>query len=262
MNEKIKDEFSALVDTVRILRGPNGCPWDKEQTHDSLKKFAIEETYEVVDAIESGDPKLIEDELGDLMLQILLHAQIAEECGDFNIADVCKRLREKLQRRHPHVFSGIEVSGIDEIWKNWEAIKKSEPGYDERKSALDGVPNHLPALMKAAKISKKAAKTGFDWPNISSVMDKLREEMAELEEAIDSNDREHISNEIGDMLFTLVNIARFMDIDPEQSLRDMLERFRSRFQSIEKHAIENGKMINEMTIEEMDMVWDKCKQGK
>ena len=159
-------EFLELVEAIRTLRGPQGCPWDREQTHASLASYLIEETYEAVEAIESGCPEKIEDEMGDILLQVLLHSQIASESEEFDIAHVCRRLREKLIRRHPHVFSEVEVSGIDEIWRNWEQIKRAEPGHEERMSALDGVPKALPALMRALKISKKAARTGFEWPDV------------------------------------------------------------------------------------------------
>ena len=259
MSERIKVKFAELVEAIAVLRSPEGCPWDKEQTHDSLKQYSIEETYELVEAIENGDPDKIEDELGDVLLQVVLHSQIATEAGQFDIADVCSRITSKLIRRHPHVFSGLEVSGIDEIWKNWESIKSCEPGYEERKSALDGVPKTLPALMRAAKMSKKAAKTGFDWPEISAVVDKLKEETCELEAAIKNNDKENIKEEIGDLLFTVVNIARFEGVDPEEALRDMLAKFQSRFNKIEHHANKTGRDINDMTLDEMDKIWNESK---
>lgn len=262
MSDKITKEFEELVRTVAILRSPGGCPWDKEQTHDSLKKYAIEETYEVIEAIESGDPKKIEDELGDLLLQVLLHAQIASESEQFDIGDVCRVIREKLQRRHPHVFADVEISGVEDVLYNWEQIKKGEPGYDQRKSVLDGVPKSLPALMRAAEISKKAARTGFDWPDVDSILDKLREETRELEEAINRGISKEIENEIGDLLFTTVNIARFKGIDPEEALRRMLEKFTRRFNHIEESAQRSGKSIQDMTLEEMDRVWDEAKNGE
>lgn len=259
MDEKIRDEFAKLVDTVRRLRSPGGCPWDREQTHDSLKRYAIEETYEVVEAIEHGDPSELEDELGDLMLQVLLHAQIASEEGHFDIGDVCRVHREKLIRRHPHVFADREVAGVDEVLTNWEQIKLTEPGYEERESVLDGVPESLPALMRAAKLSKKAARTGFDWPNIHSIFGKLEEETGELREAVDSEDKSRIKEELGDLLFVIVNISRWAGIDPEEALRDMLKKFTYRFQKIEDHARQSGRDIHDMTLQEMDRVWDEAK---
>ena len=262
MQEKANEEFTKLVETVARLRGPGGCPWDREQNHMSLRRHAIEETYEVVEAIEEGDPEHIKDELGDLLLQVLLHAQIASEDSRFDIGDVCRTLREKLVRRHPHVFAQTRVSGVDDVLHNWEQIKRSEPGYSDRESVLDGVSKSLPALMRAMKLSKKAAKTGFDWPDASAIMDKLREETGELEEALNGGDAEKIEHEIGDVLFTVVNIARVRKIEPEFALGAMLERFVTRFKHIEQKADQTGRSIDEMTLEEMDRVWDEAKQGK
>jgi len=260
VQDRAREEFGKLVEAVERLRGPGGCPWDREQTHESLKSYVIEETYEVIDAIDSGDPEKLEDELGDFILQALLHAQIASESGEFDIADVCRRIREKLVRRHPHVFGDVEISGVADVLHNWEQIKAEE--YEHRKSVLDGVPASLPSLMRAAKISKKAARTGFDWPDVESIIAKLKEETVELEEAIKRNDDAEIKDEIGDLLFTVVNIARFRHVDPEESLRDMLARFICRFQRIEQKAEETGRDINDMTLEEMDRIWDEAKRGE
>lgn len=256
-HDRISDEFAKLVDTIAKLRGPEGCPWDKQQTHLSLKKYAIEETYEVIDAIDSGDPAKLEDELGDFLLQALLHAQIAAESGEFDIGDVCKTIREKLLRRHPHVFADVEVSGVDDVLHNWEQIKRAE--YEHRRSVLDGVPKSLPALMRATKISKKAAKTGFDWPDVRAIIGKLKEETTELEEALERGNGDEIKDEIGDLLFTMVNIARFQHVDAEEALRDMLAKFVYRFNKIEEKAEETGRSISDMTLEEMDQVWEDAK---
>lgn len=262
MREEIVEEFGRLVETVAALRGPGGCPWDREQTHESLKRYVIEETYEVVEAIDSGRPEKLEDELGDLLLQVLLHAQVASESEHYDIADVCRVLREKLVRRHPHVFADTQVSGVDDVLHNWEQIKKTEPASAGRVSVLDGVPKSLPALMRATKLSKRAAKTGFDWPDVHAIVAKLREETRELEEAVESRDAEHVRHEIGDLLFTVVNIARFVQVDPEEALRDMLRRFVERFTRIEEKAVESGRSIDEMTLEEMDRIWDEAKQAE
>lgn len=258
-NDRIRDEFAALVETVARLRGPGGCPWDREQTHASLRRYVIEETYETVDAIDSGDPEKLEDELGDLLLQVLLHAQISSETNGFDIADVCSRIRDKLHRRHPHVFADAEVSGVDDVLHNWEQIKRSEPANVDRTSVLDGVPKSLPALMRAAKLSKKAARTGFDWPEIGAIIEKLREETAELEDAVAKGDKTEVGAEIGDLLFTIVNIARFQGIDPEEALTDMLGRFIERFSRIEAIAAQQGRDIADMTLEEMDAIWNEAK---
>ena len=260
MEDQTLEAFAALVRTVSELRGPGGCPWDRRQTHQSLKRYAIEETYEVVDAIESAAADRLEDELGDLLLQVLLHAQIARESGEFDIAGVCGRINEKLRRRHPHVFGGLEVDGVDEVLHNWEQIKRAEPGNEDRSSVLDGVPRSLPALMRAEKLSKKAARTGFDWPNVEAIVDKLREETAELEEAVREGDHDRTAAEIGDILFTVVNIARFQQVDPEEALRGMLDRFAARFRVIETRAAQEGRSVQDMTLDEMDRVWEEAKR--
>jgi len=261
MQDKICDEFAELVKTVAKLRSPEGCPWDREQTHHSLKQYAIEETYEVVEAIDSGDPDKLEDELGDFLLQVLLHAQIASESGQFDISDVCRRIREKLLRRHPHVFADTQVSGVDEVLHNWEQIKSGEPGYDERKSVLDGIPRSLPALMRASKISRKAAKVGFDWPDMHSRLSKIKEEIDELEVAIEHNDEAEVRDEMGDLLFAVVNVARAQDVDPEGALRQTIDKFTYRFSKIEDMAQKTGRSLHDLTLEEMDEVWNQAKQG-
>jgi tetrapyrrole methylase family protein/MazG family protein len=257
--DRILDEWAKLVETVARLRGPDGCPWDRQQTHESLRKYAIEETYEVVEAIETGDPIKIEDELGDMLLQVLLHAQIASESGQFDIAGVCKVIREKLQRRHPHVFADTQISGVEDVLANWDKIKHAEPGYEDRKSVLDGVPKSLPALMRAVKLSKKAAKTGFDWPDVHAIFGKIEEETCELKEAIASSDKAKVKEEIGDLLFTIVNVARHEDIDPEEALRAMLGKFSDRFSRIEDHARQAGCEISDLSLDEMDRIWDEAK---
>jgi tetrapyrrole methylase family protein/MazG family protein len=258
--KRIAEEFMALVDVVAELRGPMGCPWDRQQDHRSLRRYLIEETYEVVEAIDQGSLDKLEEELGDVLLQVLLHSQIANEEGSFDIADVCRRIRMKLIRRHPHVFGGLEVSGVDEVLSNWEHIKSREPGKSEMDSAISGVPSSLPALMRASEISKKAARVGFEWPDLGGVLAKLKEEVSEVEESIASGDEGSIKHEIGDLLFAVVNLARWLKVDPEESLREMLERFRNRFEAIERHARSEGRHISDMTIEEMDAVWNSVKK--
>jgi len=261
MANDIAQEFIELVETVCRLRSPGGCPWDRQQTHDSLKHYAIEETYELVEAVESGEPAKLKDELGDVLLQVLLHAQIANEEGRFDISDVCRNIKEKLHRRHPHVFGEVEVAGVDEVLHNWEQIKRAEPGYEDRESVLDGVPEHLPALMRAAKLGKKAARTGFDWPDIQAIFDKMREETIELKDAIDRGTQADIREEVGDLLFTIVNIARHADVDPEEALRLMLKKFIYRFTHIEDHARATGRDIGQLTLDEMDDAWNQAKGG-
>lgn len=260
MADRIQEEFKALVDVVAALRAPDGCPWDREQDHLSLRKYLIEETYEVIEAIDHQSPTKLEEELGDLLLQVVLHAQLAMEEKQYDIADVCEKIRLKLIRRHPHVFGEVEVSGVDDVLHNWEAIKSQEPGREAIISAIDGVPGGLPALMLAMEVSKRAAKVGFEWPNLDGVIDKLREETGELEKALESGDKDHIKHEIGDLLFTVVNLARWTKIDAEESLREMLVRFRERFTAIEEQARVNGRDVSDLTIDEMDAIWNEAKR--
>lgn len=255
--------FERLRLIVEKLRAPDGCPWDREQTHETLRRHLIEEAYEVAEAIEEGDSDGLCEELGDLMLQPMLHAQIASEENTFDITKVLDSISDKLVRRHPHVFGEVTVSDSGEVLKNWDAIKKAEKEKKGRvnpeASILDGVPRSLPALSAALEISKKAAKSGFEWPDAAGVFDKLREETAELEAALASGDNEHVSEELGDLLFTAVNIARWQKIDPELALRDMLKRFRSRFTHMEKLAREQGSELGQLSLEEWDGLWNLAK---
>jgi tetrapyrrole methylase family protein / MazG family protein len=261
MTDNTRDEFAKLVDVVAELRGEHGCPWDRKQTHASLRPYAVEETYELVDAIDQGVDSKLRDELGDVLLQVLLHSQLAGERNAFDIGDVCTTIREKLIRRHPHVFGEVKVSGVDDVLHNWEAIKSGEPGHEDRKSVLDGVPRSLPALIRATEISRRASKVGFDWEKVGDILDKLREESGELAEAIEGGNVEEIQHEVGDLLFVVVNIARYLEIDAEDSLRGMLERFSSRFRRIEEHAKSTGRKVSDMTLREMDAVWDEAKKN-
>ncbi|MHB0998780.1 MAG: nucleoside triphosphate pyrophosphohydrolase [Armatimonadota bacterium] len=260
MSENTGRKFEKLVEIMARLRGEGGCPWDREQTHESMKKYLIEETYEAVDAIDDGDMDELRGELGDVLLQILFHSQIAGENSIFDIDDVVDGISAKLIHRHPHVFGDTQVDDADEVLKRWEQIKLKEKGYESRTSVLDGVPRMLPALSKALDISKKAAGTGFEWPNIEAVLDKVEEEIRELKQELHTGNNERISEEIGDLLFTVVNVARWKKIDPEDALRTMIDRFSSRFRQIEDAAAESGKSIADMTIQEMDAVWDRAKQ--
>lgn len=259
MNQPGK-EFERLVEIIARLRGPDGCPWDREQTSESIKPNLLEESYEVLEAIDNADMPELCEELGDLMMQAVFHAQFASERGDFAIEDSLRSINEKLIRRHPHVFGETQVAGSDEVLHNWEEIKRSEKGYEKRTSALDGVPKAMPALARAMEISKKAAKAGFEWPDIDAVVDKLEEEVGELKEELASGDRHRIFEEVGDLLFTVVNVARWCSVDSEDALRVMIERFSARFRKIEEAARSSGRSIEEMTIHEMDAVWDRAKQ--
>jgi len=242
------------------LRQPGGCPWDREQTLDTIKPYTIEETYEVLDAIDRRDYRGLAEELGDLMLQVVFYARICEEEGRFSISDALDAVNEKLVRRHPHVFADGDARTPDEVLKRWEEIKKDEKGERGESPAglLDTVLSNQPALMEAAKISRKAAGAGFDWPSLDGVIDKLREETAELE-AARSGSKEEIEGEIGDLLFTIVNVARFLKIDPEQALRRTNRKFRARFTQVERGLRERGRSLEESNIEEMEELWQKAK---
>jgi tetrapyrrole methylase family protein / MazG family protein len=249
----IGNKFSEFVEIVRRLRLE--CPWDREQTNDSIKANTIEEAYEVVEAIDNKDYSELKKELGDLLLHVVFHTAIAEQDKRFTIEDVIQAISEKLIRRHPHVFGDTEVSGSKEVTKNWEAIKMSEG----RESLLDGIPKHLPALIRAYRLQEKAAKVGFDWDKKSDVIKKVKEELRELISAEDSNDKNEIEKEFGDLLFALVNYGRFIGVNPEDSLRRTNDKFINRFKYIEKRLEENGKKITESDLAEMDKFWEESK---
>ncbi len=253
------EKFPRLMNLMRRLRAPGGCPWDAEQTHASLKRYLLEEAYEVIEAIDRGDPELLKEELGDLMLQPVFHAAIAEEQGYFTMDEVLDAICDKLVRRHPHVFGSQVVKTADEQVENWERIKKAEKG-EERKSALAGIPPHLPALMKAQKITEKAARVGFDWEHVDQVFAKVLEELKEFEETIGSDNQERMEAELGDLLFAIVNLGRFLALDPEEALRKTIERFSRRFAHIEESLHGRGKSLQEATLEEMDRLWEEAKQ--
>jgi tetrapyrrole methylase family protein/MazG family protein len=254
-----KNSFDRLVNIMRQLRAPGGCPWDAEQTHESLTRYLLEETYEVIEAIELKSPQHLREELGDLLLQPVFHAAIAEESGDFTIEDVLDTLCDKLIRRHPHVFGDMEIKDSNAQIENWEKIKKIEKGA-ERKSAISGVPGDLPALLKAQKITEKAARVGFDWEHVDHVMAKVVEELHEFEEAMSENNSDRMEAELGDLLFATVNLGRFLSINPEEALRKTIRRFEKRFQYVENTLSEKGKHMNETSLEEMDLLWEEAKK--
>ena len=255
-------EFAELVRVIEKLRGPDGCPWDRKQTHETLAKYLIEEAYEAVEAIEHGSTAKLREELGDVMIQILLHSEMARVQGDFDIGDVCYILREKLIRRHPHVFGQVEVAGVDEVLHNWEEIKAGELGYEDRVSILDGVPRSLPALMQATEVTKKAAKVGFDWAAAADVLVKLQEEVDELKAEVQAGDSARAAEEIGDLLFTIVNLTRHLDVDAEEALRGTTTRFGERFREMERRAKDTGRRLEDMSLEEMDSIWESAKREK
>lgn len=253
------NRFDTLITIMRKLRAPGGCPWDAEQTHESLKRYLLEEAYEVIEAIDSGSDDLLKEELGDLLLQPVFHAAIAEERGSFTIDDVMTTLTDKLIRRHPHVFGDQQISDSQAQIVNWEKIKKQEKG-DERRSALSGVPPHLPALMKAHKISEKASRVGFDWEHVDQVMAKVLEELHEFEEAMTQGNQERMEAELGDLLFALANLGRFLSLDPEEALRKTITRFQHRFSHIEQRLNEQGRQLQDADLDEMETLWQEAKQ--
>ncbi len=255
----MSDNLNALVELMARLRGPDGCPWDKKQTTDSLKPFLIEECYEVIDALEEGKPDKVREELGDLLFQIIFHARIAEEEGHFTMRDVISTNIEKMTRRHPHVFGDEKLSTDKEVLANWEEIKKKEKGYEHRKSILEGVPRSMPSLIRAHRLQERAARVGFDWKHLNETLPKLDEEIAEFKESLKTEEAAKIEEELGDIFFMLVNISRFLDVDPEEALRKTIGKFIRRFRHIEESAADAGKSLNDMTIEEMEKLWQEAK---
>lgn len=254
-------ELESLIDIMAKLRSPGGCIWDIEQTHESLRRNLIEEVYEVVEAIDIKNAELLCEELGDLLLQIVFHARMAEETGDFSMQDVIDGINQKLIRRHPHVFGDINVRDAGEVVLNWDKIKQQEKA-GERKNVLDGIPKDLPGLMRAQKLQQKAAKVGFDWDNISFVWDKIREEVAELKIAIEQGDNIAIEDEWGDYCFSLVNLARFLHIDAEVAINKVNGKFQQRFSYIENALRRSGKKWEEVSLTDMDRLWDEAKTLK
>ncbi|GIK41874.1 MAG: nucleoside triphosphate pyrophosphohydrolase [Chloroflexota bacterium] len=252
----------AFQETIAHLRAPEGCPWDREQTHQSLRPFLLEETYEVLEALDAADPAALAEELGDLLLQIVLHTQIATGAGDFRMGEVIGHINRKLVRRHPHVFGSVTVNGVADVTANWEAIKQEERSTrssepEASPSVLDGVPAALPALAQALAISKRAVRVGFEWPNIEGVLDKLIEEAREITETTNPAELE---SEIGDLLFSAVNLARWRNVDPESALRATNARFTRRFKKLETLAAAQGRVLSQMTIDELDALWDEAKR--
>lgn len=248
-----------LVNVMAALRGENGCPWDKEQTHQTLKQYLIEETYEVIEALDTNNPHKICEELGDLLLQVVFHAQLAAEENLFNINDVIDTITEKMIRRHPHVFGDVSVENSAEVLVNWDKIKAEEEGKEEYCSLLDKIPKGLPALTRATKLQSKAAKVGFDWPDYRGGLEKVKEELAELQKAIDAGNEQDISAEIGDLFFAAVNLARLLNVDAEVALTATNAKFTKRFQYIEKKCRQHNKSLTEMTLVEMDEYWNEAK---
>ena len=260
MSESATDLFGELVQIMARLRGENGCPWDREQTHASIKPYLLEETYEVLESIDENDPAKLEEELGDLALQVVFHAQMADEVGLFTIADVLRGINEKLRRRHPHIFGDVKADTAQEVLFNWEQIKKVEREKAQgRASLLDGVPRELPALLRAHRLQEKASRVGFDWNEARQVFQKVEEELAELRAAMESEQPDRMEAELGDLLFSLVNLGRFIAVNPEDALRKTIARFIDRFQYIEEELARRGTAPGQVTLEEMDALWAEAK---
>lgn len=251
------EQFQRLVDIMAKLRAPGGCPWDREQTHESIKPYLIEETYELVEAIDSKDDAGIREELGDLLLQVVFHADMAKERGAFDIGDVIDAISAKMISRHPHVFAGAKFDTPEAVLQQWTDRKREEGKF--RESALDGVPGHLPSLLRAHRLQSRAARVGFDWKDVEDVMKKLDEELREFRAAMERNDKAAIEDELGDVFFSLVNVSRFLRINAEEALRKTIGKFVTRFRSIERMAAASGRQLSDMSLEEMDALWDKAK---
>ena len=256
-------EFERLVDIMARLRAPDGCPWDREQTHETLKPYLIEEAYEVLDAINEDNPEELTGELGDVLLQVVFHAQVARESGHFEIEDVARAISDKLVRRHPHVFGDVEAKDSEEVLANWEQIKQEERQKkgQENPSLLDGIPRHLPALQRAERIQKKAARVGFDWEHTEQIAVKAREEVEEFIEVLASEDRDKMLDELGDVLFSIVNLARFVGLPPEDALTRTNTKFIQRFNYIENELRKRGTSPKASTLEEMDELWEQSKSA-
>ena len=252
--------FTRLVEVMARLRGEGGCPWDREQTRESLKPYVVEEAYEVLEAIDEGDAAKLREELGDLLLQVVFQAQVAREVGEFTISEVIQAIVEKLVRRHPHVFGDASASTAQEVLHRWEAIKRAERQNERRRpSALDGVPRELPALLRAHRLQEKASRVGFDWDDTTGLLRKLEEELAEFRAVCRNGGGPRAAAELGDLLFTLVNVSRFLNVNPEEALRETIARFTRRFHHVEDQMHQAGIPMTRETRSEMDRLWEEAK---
>ena len=259
MSNAVQEKFEELIKIVKRLKAPDGCPWDREQTNASLLPYFLEEAYEVIESVDNENWFELKEELGDILLHVIFQAVLAEENGHFNINDSLDNVNEKLVRRHPHVFGDAKVDKAFHAKQNWEAEKHKEKN---RKSRLDGVPKTLPALIRAQRLQQKASYAGFDWDKVEQVWDKIHEEILELKEAQSNNEKEHIAEEIGDVLFSVVNLARFLDIPAEDALRRTNKKFTDRFSQVEAELKKRGKMVEDSSLEEMDAIWNEAKQNE
>ncbi len=256
---KEKYDLNDFIRIIDVLRGPGGCPWDIKQTHESLKVNAVEEAWEVVDAIDEGSAAHLREELGDLLMQVIFHASIEKERGGFTLDDVADEAVRKLVHRHPHVFADVKADTPEEVLTNWDAIKRADRGQQSTASVMDGIPKGLPGLMRSQKIQNKAGKLGFDWPDVSGAMDKLREEVGELQEGIDAGDVENIKEEIGDALFSVVNVARFFKVDSEECMHAACAKFIRRFRYLEEGAARRGLRLEDMSLGQMEEIYQEAR---
>ena len=257
-----KKDFQDLLDIIETLRNPGGCPWDREQTHESLKSALLEECYEVIDAIENKDEDALIEELGDVLLQVVFHASIGKEDGYFDIMDVIGGISNKMINRHPHVFGNEEANTSEQVLVNWDEIKKEEKGIKTLTEEMQNIAKSLPAATRAYKVQKKAKKVGFDWDDVNCAMDKVKEELNEIKEVYNCEDKSIIEGEVGDLLFACINVARFLEVDGELALDKTIKKFIKRFSYIENEAIKNNKNLKDMTLEEMDKLWEEAKTSE
>ncbi|HAT4113794.1 TPA: nucleoside triphosphate pyrophosphohydrolase [Clostridium perfringens] len=257
-----KKDFQDLLDIIETLRNPGGCPWDREQTHESLKSALLEECYEVIDAIENEDEDALIEELGDVLLQVVFHASIGKEDGYFDIMDVIGGISNKMINRHPHVFGNEEANTSEQVLVNWDEIKKEEKGIKTLTEEMQNIAKSLPATTRAYKVQKKAKKVGFDWDDVNCAMDKVKEELNEIKEVYNCEDKSIIEGEVGDLLFACINVVRFLEVDGELALDKTIKKFIKRFSYIENEAIKNNKNLKDMTLEEMDKLWEEAKTSE
>ncbi|WP_415339095.1 nucleoside triphosphate pyrophosphohydrolase [Clostridium perfringens] len=257
-----KKDFQDLLDIIETLRNPGGCPWDREQTHESLKSALLEECYEVIDAIENEDEDALIEELGDVLLQVVFHASIGKEDGYFDIMDVIGAISNKMINRHPHVFGNEEANTSEQVLVNWDEIKKEEKGIKTLTEEMQNIAKSLPATTRAYKVQKKAKKVGFDWDDVNCAMDKVKEELNEIKEVYNCEDKSIIEGEVGDLLFACINVARFLEVDGELALDKTIKKFIKRFSYIENEAIKNNKNLKDITLEEMDKLWEEAKTSE
>ncbi|EIA15906.1 nucleoside triphosphate pyrophosphohydrolase [Clostridium perfringens] len=257
-----KKDFQDLLDIIETLRNPGGCPWDREQTHESLKSALLEECYEVIDAIENKDEDALIEELGDVLLQVVFHASIGKEDGYFDIMDVIGGISNKMINRHPHVFGNEEANTSEQVLVNWDEIKKEEKGIKTLTEEMQNIAKSLPATTRAYKVQKKAKKVGFDWDDVNCAMDKVKEELNEIKEVYNCEDKSIIEGEVGDLLFACINVARFLEVDGELALDKTIKKFIKRFSYIENEAIKNNKNLKDMTLEERDKLWEEAKTSE